>query len=118
MHDGVERILKEVRFVPEVKRNLISLGTLESCGCTLKSENDVMKVSRGSLVVMKGIRFNSLYVLQARIVVGGLATVHEKQNKSSLCHMRLGHVSEKELQELSKQGLLCGDKIEGLEFCD
>lgn len=53
IHDGVERIIKEVRFVPEFKRNLISLGTLESSGCTFNSENGAMKVSKGSLVVMK-----------------------------------------------------------------
>lgn len=64
MHDGEDRVLQNVRFVPELKMNLISLGTLETNGCTFKSENGVMKVTRGSLVVMKGIMVNSLYVLR------------------------------------------------------
>lgn len=29
MHDGSLRILTEVRYIPQLKRNLISLGTLE-----------------------------------------------------------------------------------------
>lgn len=29
MYDGVVRQLREVRYVPNLKRNLISLGTLE-----------------------------------------------------------------------------------------
>ena len=33
-------------------------------------------------------------------------------------HMRLGHISERGLQELSKNKLLGGDKLEPLEFCE
>ena len=33
-HDGVNRRLGDVRYVPKLKRNLISLGRLESKGCT------------------------------------------------------------------------------------
>lgn len=52
--------------------------------CAFKSENGGMKVIMGSLIVMKGIRMKSLYILQAKIVVGGTDIVHEKQDKSSL----------------------------------
>lgn len=55
MHDGVDRVLKDVKFVPELKKNLIPLGTLESKECIFKSESSIMKVIN-SLVVMKGIR--------------------------------------------------------------
>lgn len=34
-----------------------------------------------------------------------------------LWHMRLGHISERDLNELSKQGVLGVDKIESLRFC-
>ena len=32
MFDGVERVLQQVRYIPTLKRNLISLGTLDSKG--------------------------------------------------------------------------------------
>ena len=32
MIDGIVQELKEVRYVPQLKRNLISLGTLETLG--------------------------------------------------------------------------------------
>ena len=35
-----------------------------------------------------------------------------------LWHQRLAHVSEKGLNELNKQGLLPGNKLGGLEFCE
>lgn len=39
-------------------------------------------------------------------------------DKIKLWHLRLGHMNVKGMQELSKQGLLCGDKIKELEFCE
>jgi len=33
MHNGVEKVLEDVRHVPELKTNLISLGTLDKEGC-------------------------------------------------------------------------------------
>ncbi|CAL9127782.1 unnamed protein product, partial [Musa textilis] len=33
MHDGIVRTLTNVRHVPDLKKNLISLGTLEALGC-------------------------------------------------------------------------------------
>ena len=54
MFDGVVKTLCDVRHVPKVKKNLISLGTLDSNGYGYKSEGGVMKVSKGVMVVMKG----------------------------------------------------------------
>jgi hypothetical protein len=44
MFDGVMRILGEVRHVLEVRKNLISLGTLDLKSYSYKSENGIMKV--------------------------------------------------------------------------
>ena len=33
-------------------------------------------------------------------------------------HMRLGHIGERVLQELSKKNLLGGDKLEPSRFCE
>uniref|UniRef100_A0A1S4BKM0 Retrovirus-related Pol polyprotein from transposon TNT 1-94-like beta-barrel domain-containing protein n=1 Tax=Nicotiana tabacum TaxID=4097 RepID=A0A1S4BKM0_TOBAC len=38
MHDDLVRTLADVRYIPELKKNLISLGTLESLGCKFTSE--------------------------------------------------------------------------------
>lgn len=74
-----------------------------------------MVVTKGSLVVMKEIRNNGIYSLIGSTVIGNVSNVsHVKNDKSSLWHRRLGHISIKGLQELTKQNLLCGDKVEGL----
>ena len=52
-NDGVTRTLTGFRHVPDLKRNLISLGTLESLGCKYLAEGGVLKVSKGALVLLK-----------------------------------------------------------------
>ncbi|KAL8160958.1 hypothetical protein V2J09_012447 [Rumex salicifolius] len=47
--DGVERTLSEVRHIPELRRNLISLGTLEARGYKYNGEDGVLKVFKGSM---------------------------------------------------------------------
>lgn len=52
-------------------------------------------------------------------MIGDSSVVSNSEvDKAKLWHKRLGHISERGLQELSKQKLLCGDKIESLEFCE
>ena len=43
---------------------------------------------------------------------------NQNLNKTMLWHMRLGHMSERGLVELSKQGVLGVYKIEPLKFCE
>ncbi|KAF3623627.1 hypothetical protein FXO38_30648 [Capsicum annuum] len=43
MHDGIVRTLRNVRCVPELKKNLIFLGTLESFGCKYIGEGGVLE---------------------------------------------------------------------------
>ncbi|XP_073273290.1 uncharacterized mitochondrial protein AtMg00300-like [Primulina huaijiensis] len=110
---------ERVRYVPELKRNLISLGTLDKIGYTFKVENKVLKVSKGALVMMKGIRNNGLYSLVGSTIIGSAAAVAKGDgNKTQLWHKRLGHASEQGLLELCKQGAFYGDKIENPGFCE
>ena len=122
-HDGSTRILKDVRYVPNLKRNLISLGLLESKGLEVKMRDGILKVTSGALVMLKGVRKNNLYYYQGSTVVGTAAAATSSSSKkdaeaTKLWHMRLGHAGEKSLQNLAKQGLLKGTKVCKLEFCE
>ena len=50
MHDGVVKTLTEVRHVRNLKKNLISLSTLDAKGYQYSSEDGVLKVSKGTLL--------------------------------------------------------------------
>lgn len=62
-NDGVVKTLTNDRYIPDLKRNLISLGTFESLECKYSAEGGVLKVSKDALIVMKANRIGSLYVL-------------------------------------------------------
>ncbi|OIT02178.1 hypothetical protein A4A49_54340 [Nicotiana attenuata] len=73
MHDSVVRTLIDVRYVPELKKNLISLGTLKSLGCKFTAEDGVLQTFQGALVIMKTHRSGSLYTLLRSTVIGTTA---------------------------------------------
>jgi len=121
IHHSIVRTLSNVRHVPDLKKNLISLGTLDSYGYKFLAEGGVLRVSKGSLVVMKGKNMNNLYILQGSTVIGDAAMSMSGDpdlDTTRLWHMRLGHMSERGLHVLSKQGLLCGQKKGKLDFCE
>ncbi|WVZ00077.1 hypothetical protein V8G54_026146 [Vigna mungo] len=118
MFDNREMVLQAVRYVPELKRNLISISSFDLGGYTTKVEDGVMRVCSGDSVVAKGRRRNGLYILEGSTVIGHVSVASGTENTARLWHLRMGHISEKGLEELEKQGLLLGDKLQKLDFCD
>ncbi|KAI5316970.1 hypothetical protein L3X38_036677 [Prunus dulcis] len=53
MQDGTIRELSDARYVPDMKKNLISLGALESKGLKITMEGGVLKVVRVWVYTMK-----------------------------------------------------------------
>ena len=43
--------LKEVRYVPQLKKNLISVCVLKTLGHEVSTRDDVLKMTRGSMVI-------------------------------------------------------------------
>ncbi|OIT31598.1 hypothetical protein A4A49_37150 [Nicotiana attenuata] len=90
MHDGVVRTLTDVRYVPDLRKNLISLGALESLGCKYIGEGGVLKVSHGALVIMKAHRFGSLYTLGSNVI--GPTIVSVSDNLSDFDGLKFRHM--------------------------
>ncbi|KAK2994968.1 hypothetical protein RJ640_017429 [Escallonia rubra] len=118
MHDGIVRTLTDVRHVAELRKKLISMCTLDSNGCSYRAAGGVMRIMKGALVVMKGLKQNSLYLLQGSTVTTAVATSSSDIDSDTikLWHMRLGHMSERGMDVLSRQGLLGSKKIGKLDF--
>ncbi|KAG8503781.1 hypothetical protein CXB51_001898 [Gossypium anomalum] len=81
--------------IAELKRNLISLSTLDSKGYRYTAESRVLKIS-------KVVASSSL----------------SDDDITKLWHIRLGHMSQNGMVELSKKGLLDGQGICKLNFCE
>ncbi|GKC87159.1 hypothetical protein Tco_1147808 [Tanacetum coccineum] len=69
LKDGSSFVLHNVRYIRELKRNLISLETLEKEGYTVKLQSGKVKVINGSKVVLSGTRRNNcVYSLDGHVM--------------------------------------------------
>lgn len=118
-HDGIERIIQEVRFIPDLKRNLISLGELDRKGFLFRGENGMLEVMKDSRIIKRGVKKHLLYLLEGNVVVRPIASVSiTDMSRIEMWYNRLRHVSETGLVELCKQGPLYGDKVVKLNLCE
>ncbi|GJS62213.1 retrotransposon protein, putative, ty1-copia subclass [Tanacetum coccineum] len=108
LRDGSSFVLHNVRYILELKRNLISLETLEKERFTVKLQSSKVKVINSSRFVLSEIRKdNCVYSLDGHVMAGELnASVEEKDSLAQVWHKKLGHISEARLQVMEKQGLL------------
>jgi hypothetical protein len=53
MYDGLIRTISGVRHVKDLKKNLLSIGQFDSLGCKIRTDNEIMKIIKGALVVLK-----------------------------------------------------------------
>ena len=59
-----------MRYVTQLKRNLISVGALKTLSLDVSIMDGILKMTKGSIVVLKGVRRNILYYLKGNIVIG------------------------------------------------
>ncbi|WVZ15791.1 hypothetical protein V8G54_013357 [Vigna mungo] len=106
--NGNKLVLKEVRHVPEMRLNLISVGKLDDAGM-----NNQFGDGRWKLCKKEG----SLYSMQGKIYKGETNVAQEESKE--LWHKRLGHISEKGLEILAKDHLqsIKGQPLELYEDC-
>ena len=88
-----------------------------------KVTNGVLKVSKGSLVCLKGdMNSTHLYVLRGCTLPGSdsiaSAVTNDEPSKTNLWHMRLGHMSKLGMAELVKRNLLKGCTPSKMKFCE
>ena len=124
LQNGNHWLLHEVRHVPRLSRNLISIGKIgdESYVVTFNDKN--WKVSKGSLVVAKGVKVGTLdlcigHIIPSTLIVleknecSGIVVAIEQGEKIVaidsdivLWHNRLGHMSEKCMKLLNSKKFL------------
>ncbi|KAL8490772.1 hypothetical protein ACS0TY_022680 [Phlomoides rotata] len=109
MFDGADKILSKVRLVPDLKRNIISLGSLTATGCKFRAEGDSILVLKGERVLMKGERMNDLYILDGKTVIGSADSIVRSAD-TLLKHNRLGHEGEEGVDVLSMKGVCSSPK--------
>ena len=63
MFDDQEMLLQDVKYVLELKRNLLSISMFDNLGYSTKIEHGLIKISNGALIVAEGVKRKGLYIL-------------------------------------------------------
>ncbi|XP_059310683.1 uncharacterized protein LOC132062049 [Lycium ferocissimum] len=80
-HDGIIRTLSNIRHVPDMKKNLISLGTPDKLEYKHTGDGGICKVIKRSLVMLKDKMEGGLYVLMGSTILGSIQEWKECDRK-------------------------------------
>ena len=114
--NGTVLILKNVKHIPDIRMNLISTGKLDDERFCNTFRDSQWKLTRGSMVVAKGKKCSSLYLMKTRVIDSSINAVND-DSTVELWHKRLGHMSEKDLMILAKNNFFSGMKKGSLKRC-
>ena len=101
---GCKLLLKVVRHVSEVRLNLLSTGRLDDESYTGIIQNRVMKFNKGSLIMARALKINTIDLMHARICREEVNMVAD--NVGELWLKRLYHMIQKGMWRLAEENLI------------
>ena len=117
MENGLRLVLKDVSHVANKGMNLISVSRLDDEGFCNTFKDGTWKLTRGALVIARGLKHSMLYVTHAKISNCVVNTV-EKDDTIVSWHRRLGYVGEKGMAKLIKEKVVPEIDHVHLKGCD
>ena len=103
-------LLKDVVYVPSMRRNLISVSILDKCGYAFEFGNGKLDVYFNSIIVGSGVLYDGLYMLNMNDMFVNSVIGHKRSrvdgNSSKLWHRRMRHISRPRIERLIKEGIL------------
>ena len=118
---GLVLELENCYFVPILTKNIISVSCLDKKGFEIIIKNNSCSFSLNNLFYGSAQLINGLYILNQDKEIYNINTKRSKTNDSNqtyLWHCRLGHISEKRISKLHKDGLLDPFVFEQMDVCE
>jgi hypothetical protein len=92
--------LKKLYYVPDIKRNLLSVPGITKNDCTVVFNYNGVKVLKDDFVILKGCKTEyGLYVVDLKTENTALSV--DKENPCMYWHRKMGHINFKYLSKLS-----------------
>ena len=113
--NGFVWLMEKVRHIPDLRRNLISVGQLDDEGHAILFVGDTWKVTKGVRVLARGKKTGILYMTSCP---RDTIAVADASIDTSLWHRRLGHMSEKGMKMLLSKGKLPELKSIDFDMCE
>ena len=108
-------LLEKVRHIPDLRRNLISVGQLDDEGHAILFVGGTWKVTKGVRVLARGKKTSTLYMTTCP---RDTTAVADASTDTILWHRRLGHMSEKGMKMLLLKGKLLELKSIDFDMCE
>ncbi|RVW87889.1 Retrovirus-related Pol polyprotein from transposon TNT 1-94 [Vitis vinifera] len=99
--NGSVWLLEKVRHIPDLKRNLISVGQLDDEGHAILFVGGTWKVTKGARVLARGKKTGTLYMTSCP---RDTIAVADASTDTSLWHRRLGHMRKQKKVSFLKTG--------------
>ena len=115
---GIVKMMQNVRYVPPLRRNLISIGTLDKLGFKHCGGGGNIIFTKNSKVALQGSLINGLYILDGETVIPEICNAEGLRLKVPIWHSHLGHMSYKNLQLLVRNGILTKKDVGTEFFCE
>ena len=109
--NGSVWLLEKVQHIPDLRRNLISVGQLDDEGYVILFVGGIWKVTKGVRVLACGKKTGILYMTSSP---KDTIAVTEASSDTSLWHCRLGHMSKKWMKMLLSKGKL--PELKSIDF--
>ena len=109
--NGSVWLLEKVQHIPDIRRNLISIGQLDDEGHVILFVGGTWKVTKGARVLARAKKTDTLYMTSSPRDTIAIA---EASTDTSLWHHRLGHMSEKWMKMLLLKGKL--PELKSIDF--
>ena len=99
--------LNNVKWVPDLKTNLISTSKATDAGCRVEMTSNFAKISKNGLVLVEGEKIDGLYVV--KVMSDKSCPVQESTGDMiELWHKRFGHLNVASLRNLKMKNMVVG----------
>ena len=99
--------LRDVLYLPELDKNLLSVRAMVKLGAVVSFENDLCKITRNSKLLAVGVIRGKLYVLKIMEDQVNIAS-EELESDLFLWHCRLGHLGMDNVIKLANGNMVKG----------
>ncbi|KAG7563868.1 Integrase catalytic core [Arabidopsis suecica] len=117
-HGGTIKVLENVKYVPNLRRNLISTGTLDKLGYKHEGGGGKVRYFKNEKTALRGMLANGLYIMDGNTVMTENCVAESSHGKTVLWHSRLGHMGINNMRVLTQKGLVAKDEVRNLDFCE
>ena len=99
--------LRDVLYLPELEKNLLSVCAMIKLGATVLFEDGVVKIIRNSKLLATGVMRGKLYVLKM-LIPDEQVNVAERSSSLQLWHYRLGHLGMDNVNKMMNEQMVDG----------